>query len=307
MEKNKELLLIHADMQNVEGSKMKRINIMLTPQFYTLKREAVPVKYTYQARKIAPSMFDGLLDDSLNYQYYVEKGEKWLFIAYDVEKIKSFLKQKGFALENIVKIYFVDQALSLFTAPVLLGTEQALVNLNGTMTVVPQNILDTQSSPIEVDSQFLPKKGETLNLTNSVSIPNNETYILAAIFILFAAMYGVEGSRYSMQDTQTSKKVAELFEAYPSLSSTYARKSILDKYGHLDKKERQKREIVKQLSHIIFKGVTLHTLTITEHSVKAMFNCKDQNTMKKLISLVKNKKLSVKQGSNNQVFIEGNL
>jgi hypothetical protein len=307
MEKNKELLLIHTDMQNVEGTKTKRMNIMLTPQFYTLRREAVPVKYIYQAKKIAPSMFDGLLDDTLNYQYYVEKGERWLFIAYDIEKIKSFLVEKGIALENIVKIYFADQSLSHFVSPVLLGTEQALVNLNGIMTVVPQKILDTQSSPIEITSQFIPKKGETFNLASNVSMPNNETYILAAIFILFAAMYTVEGSRYDMQDNKESEKIAELFEAHPSLSSAYTRKNILEKYNRLDKKERQKRKIVKKLSHIIFKGVTLQTLTISDHSVQSTFKCKDQNIVNKLSSLASKEKLISQKGSNNLLSIEGKL
>ena len=60
MGSNKELLLVHASMEDV--SLAHSVNVMLTPQFYTLKKEELPVKYLYQAKRIAPSLFDGLLE-----------------------------------------------------------------------------------------------------------------------------------------------------------------------------------------------------------------------------------------------------
>jgi hypothetical protein len=59
MGNNKDLLLVHSAMERV--TLVESVNVMLTPQFYTLKKEALPVKYAYQAKKIAPSLFEGLL------------------------------------------------------------------------------------------------------------------------------------------------------------------------------------------------------------------------------------------------------
>ncbi len=75
MGSNKELLLVHAGMQRQFLS--HDVNVMLTPQYYTLKREELPVKYLYQAKKIAPSLFDGLLEEVGEYDYmvYKEKGK----------------------------------------------------------------------------------------------------------------------------------------------------------------------------------------------------------------------------------------
>ena len=66
MGSNKELLLVHASMEHV--SLTHSVNVMLTPQFYTLKKEALPVKYLYQAKRIAPSLFDGLLEEGRSYE-----------------------------------------------------------------------------------------------------------------------------------------------------------------------------------------------------------------------------------------------
>ena len=54
-----------------EHSLSHSVNIMLTPQFYTLKKEKLPVRYLYQAKKIAPSLFDGLVEDIQKYDYLV--------------------------------------------------------------------------------------------------------------------------------------------------------------------------------------------------------------------------------------------
>ena len=83
------------------------VNIMLTPQLYTLKRESLPVKYAYQAKRIAPSLFEGLLEEPSHYKYFVSKEkESWLFIAYDLEAIQTFLDEKGIALAFVSKMYF---------------------------------------------------------------------------------------------------------------------------------------------------------------------------------------------------------
>ncbi|MDQ7086270.1 MAG: hypothetical protein Q9M36_15810 [Sulfurovum sp.] len=53
MGNTKELLLIHQEMRSIRVLPSKGVNIMLTPQFYTLIREDLPVKYAYQAKRIA--------------------------------------------------------------------------------------------------------------------------------------------------------------------------------------------------------------------------------------------------------------
>ncbi|NOR55751.1 MAG: hypothetical protein GQ531_06035, partial [Sulfurovum sp.] len=101
----KALLLVYKDMP--EQTLDESVNIVLTPQFYTLKREVLPLQYAYQAKRIAPSLFEGLLEDASNYAYFVQKEkDAWLFIAYDLEKIQDFLVEKGFDLTLVSKMFF---------------------------------------------------------------------------------------------------------------------------------------------------------------------------------------------------------
>jgi len=310
MENTKELKLIYRDMKSISSIPANGVNIMLTPQFYTIKREELPVKYAYQAKRIAPSLFDGLLEDVQNHKYFVVKEENsWLFIAYDVEKIKTFLEQKGIEIAQVSKVYFAEQVVDLFTAPMLLGEKEALVNLNGTITVLPQVALNPDEKPIRINANFTPKQGVAFEGGGGKSfIATSEAYTLASIFLLFAVIYFVEASRYDGENEVQVQETQSLLENYPSLESSYARKSISDKYKMIDKKERKKRDTVKALSHMIFKGSTLTSLLIDDKKFQAQFACKDKSVAKKLQELAKKEKFNTSKVPNsNDVQIEGTL
>jgi len=309
MENTKELVLIYRDMNSISSMPANGVNIMLTPQFYTIKREALPVKYAYQARRIAPSLFDGLLEDVQNHKYFVVKEENsWLFIAYDVEKIKIFLEQKGIDISQVSKVYFSEQVVDLFSKPVLLGEKEALVNLNGTMTVLPQVALNTDEESMQISRKFTPKKGIAFEGGGKSFFTTNEAYTLASVFVLFAVIYFVEASRYGGENEAQMQETQVLLENHPSLQSSYARQSIFDKYRIIDEKERKKRDVIKALSHMIFKGSTLTYFLIDDKKFQAQFACKDKSVAKKLQELAKKEKFNIsKVPSSNDMKIEGNL
>jgi len=309
MENTKELILIYKDMNSVSSIPANGVNIMLTPQFYTIKREELPVKYAYQAKGVAPSLFDGLLEDVQNHKYFVIKEENsWLFIAYDVKKIKIFLEQKGIAIAQVSKVYFAEQVADLFTAPMLIGEKEALVNLNGTITVLPQVALNPDEKPIHINANFTPKKGIAFEGGGKSFLTTNESYTLASVFVLFAVIYFVEASRYGGENEAQVQETQELLENYPSLQSSYARQSISDKYRIIDEKERKKRDVIKALSHMIFKGSTLTSFLMDNKKFQAQFACKDKNVAKKLQELAKKEKFNInKVSDSNDMKIEGTL
>ena len=308
MGNNKELLLVHPSMKPV--SLTEAVNVMLPPQFYTLKKEALPLRYAYQAKKIAPSLFDGLLEAGSHYEYMVWKeDEAWVFLGYNIEKITAFLESKGFTLEHVSKLFFAQQSVDLFDKPLWMGEHEALVALDHTVVVIPRGALTEENgSSLVFNNSFTPKKGIVLSGAYGSVLSLKQASMLAAIFILFALMFFVEGSRYSDDSEAGEAKMQELLSANPSLQSKYTRDSILSKYKMIDKAERKKREIVKMVSGMIFKGVTLSSLEIDVKSYKVHFTCKDAHVAQRLNLLAtKNKlKTSAISGSHD-LKIEGTL
>ena len=92
------------------------------------------------------------------------------------------------------------------------------------------------------------------------------------------------------------------------MESSYTRKSIAAKYKAIDTKERKKRDIVKSLSDMIFKGSKLRSLSMDNKRFKAEFSCKDADVSKKLNELAKKEKFNTSKIANsNNLKIEGTL
>jgi len=310
MGKDRELILVYSSMDSVRD--MRDINVMVTPQFYTLKKEALPVKYAYQAKRVAPAIFDGLLEDSSEYEYMVFKDgddDEWTLIAYNLNKIRSFLLSKGFVIDTISKLFFAQQVVDMFDRPVAIGDSEALVSLEGSVVVVPSVALSEDEKPSKIfDDSFTPKRGVGIkNASANSIISTKQSIIFSVIFIAFAIMFFVEGARYG-SSSQAELKIAELYEAYPSLESSYTRDSIIKKYKSIDKIERRKRDIIKKISIMIFDGVSLASLNINLNGFKANIICKDAKVSKRV------KALSLKEGfktiqiaNSNDMLIEGSL
>ncbi len=311
MEKTKELLLVHTSMERV--TLLESVNVMLTPQFYTLKKEALPVKYAYQAKKIAPSLFEGLLEKGVLYEYMVYKeGDTWAFIAFDTEKITTFLESKGVSAGKVAKLFFAQQAVDAFTAPMALGDKEALVVIDETVVVVPRSALSEEEAPtLEFGDHFTPKGGFRLKskeLSHASLITEKQAWALAAVFVLFAGTFLVESSRYGGDAKESEAELETLYEAYPALQSSYARQGIVDKYRTIDTVERKKRDVIKAFSGMIFKGVTLTALHVDEKSFKAQFACADAGVAKRVKDLAKKAQYNTAEvKGSSDLSIEGTL
>jgi len=302
------MLLVYRGMKNVSLGEEK-VNIMLTPQFYTLKREELPVKYSYQAKKIAPSLFEGLLEEAGSYEYFVFKDNgQWVFIAYDPEKIRKFLESKGIFHNNLSKTFFVQQIENIFEKPVILTDKEVLISIDGNVVFLPKEILGKESTASAFDSSIVPKKGVLLSHKNSGFISNKETIVLTWIFIMFAGVFFVEGRHYNLSFDVQQKEMHELLEAYPALQSKVQRESIAFKYRTIDTKERKKRETIKTLASMIFKGVALTSYHMNEKSFKAIFSCANVKTAQKIESMAKRSNFTISRDKGSSIVtIEGKV
>ena len=278
------------------------INIMLPPQFYTLKKETLPIKYAFQAKKIAPSLFDGLLEQSATYDYMVYKEEdKWVFIAYDMEEIARFLQSKGIQAEKVSKLFFAQQALHSFETPVSLGEKDALVAMQDVVVNIPKMALQEGASVHEVDESFTPKSGLTLNTSFHSFLSTKQAIALMTLFSIFALVFFVEGWKAGDSSSKIKAEINKLLEENPSLQSQYTRKSIAEKYKGIDSRERRKRDVIKTLAGMLFKGVKVDTFKMDEKTFMIRYHCSDAKVTKHL------REIATKLGFSSVKTLTGNI
>ena len=304
---NKPLVLVHKTMSSVKGN--EAFDIMLSPQFYTMKKEDLSLRYSYQAKKLAPSVLEDLLSPDKYFMYYAFKeGDSWVFIAYDPEEISRFLKSRGAAVESISKLYFAQQVVEKFTTPVLLNKDEVISNIQHIATVTPKVLLSERVQCQGFSDAFRPSSGVSFVAGSKSIIEKKDALIISAIFLLFGLMYVAEGIRYQKVIGAMEEKVVDLFKEYPSLKNQYSRENIAQKYQKIDKEERHKREILKELSRLVLPGVEVENLSMNGKHFSFLLKYPNKKTADSIESRAKGKhyKLS-KSDDKKQIRVEGKI
>jgi hypothetical protein len=262
-------------------------DIILTPQFYTMKREALPMKYAYQAKRIAPSLFEGLVENLHQHDYFVYKeDEDWIFIAYNKSEISSFLASKGIQPEQVGKVFFAQQLASQLHVPLVLNDESALVLLDGKVVIVPRIALP-ESETVSIDMLKAPRKGIGIESDTASLLNQKQAIVISGMLILWAGVWFAEGWRYTKSNTILKEKLYTLYKNYPSLQNTYTRDSITQKYKTIDQQERKKRNVIGKMAGMIFKGVILKSFQMDKKHFTAVLDTKDLKTAKRLKGLIR--------------------
>jgi len=294
-------LLVHKEMHSINTT--DNVDIILTPQFYIFLTEELGVKFGYQAKQIAPSLFDDYLDIEKEYQFHVYKHkEKWYFFAYSIEEIISFLESKELKANQINKIFFAQELSPHLESAMDLGST-AIQSLDEIVTLLPKRLIhpEYEYADLDIDALSL-KNGIALGSSYDSLIPLKETIIISFLFVILGVIFFVESDRYKKSIENIINKEEKLLEKSSKLSSSLVRKSILEKYIPIDRKERIKRDSIKEISKLLFSGSILKELTITNDKILATIKAKNSNIVKQIEQRSKNFK--TKKEKNNIIKME---
>ncbi len=292
------MILFYRDLAELPD--IPRYDIMLSPQFYVIKHEDIPVKYSMQAKKLAPSILDELSGDETMTHEVFQDGDKWVFIAYDLKKLTEALEAKGGSIDRVGRIYFAEQAKEKFDIPVKLNDREVLAVVNDTVTVVPTHLLENSDNLAEFDASFRPDKSFRVQRGYSSYISPKQAMIAAAILGVLGVAYFAEGYRYQNAVTQAEGKLDQLLADNPSLSGAYARESIYKKFMDIDTQQRNIRDRIKSISRMISSKTKINSLYMDKKGYKVIMDAPtDPKSIKSLRTIAKSgglENLDIKAG-----------
>lgn len=204
-----------------------KINIILTPSYYWVKRAYLEVNFTSSALKYAPSVFEGMLPEG-DYDYYaVKTTTEYIFFAYEPDLIISSLHDKGIQSTQIAGIYFAQNEMLNITNPIQCNEEDAIVVHNDTVLQVPKYLVNesTLKRNIEEIKELSKHKIilQSTSTSNSVKKLAPLLSILAVLVLLYATQLFFT---YAQQEKLQAN--ASVFEAY-GLPSTFVQNSSIEK------------------------------------------------------------------------------
>jgi len=304
---NNRLILLYKGME--KPPKAKKYDIMLSPQFYIIKKEQLPIKYNFQAKKIAPSILDEFLDDISEYEIITQKeGNLWSFIAYKPKEVETFLKQFNITPDKIGNLYFSDQIVKeLKKVPINLD-QKALSAIDGYATIIPKTMLTTNQ--IRPFSQNLrPKKAFLFKSSSKLKNSNFEiskgAIALSVILALLGLAFFAEALTYQKALKLKQDKIDAIYAQNPSLASDLTREAIKKKYENKEKRQRAIREAIKAFSALSSKKSVLQKLELQKDKIVASFKV-DPKEVRHFKSIAITNRLNIKQNGN-LIFVEEKL
>ncbi len=285
---NKRDLILLSNSATTLRFEGESVDIMLSPSLYTLKREALEIGYHYQAKKLAPSVLDELLDAG-EYQYIVFKDEQgWVFVAYQTHKIVEVLHKCGIDPMRVENLYVAQQSATMFANPIELDTTTALGLIDDVVTVMPKALFGERRF-LRFDESFRPSSGGvSFGIDGGRAIAKRDAVLLASLFAILGTIFWIEGFGYASIKSKQGQSVEALLEDYPALQSKYSRDSIAKKYSSRDSSERKKREFLKEIDSVVRYGGVVESIEIAPVTMKAKLkvpNTSSYNMLNKSIKI----------------------
>jgi len=127
----------HANVLPLSITNKQKINIILSPSHYWVKKISLPVKYAREAKKLLPSLFEDILPDG-NYSYSVYKNDDdFLIFAYEDKAILDLIAKKNIPSSKIANIYFAQSELDNIKGAMKVNDTQSIYVKDGIVVLLP--------------------------------------------------------------------------------------------------------------------------------------------------------------------------
>jgi len=122
----------------------EKSDIVLSPEFYWVKKVTLNLKFSFEVKKMAPSIFDGVLPNGkFEYKVYKLSPIEYVLIAYDIQKILRDLESLDIDTSLIDKIYTAQNECLENDTTLRVDENFGIVSNDGVILFVPQKFLDT--------------------------------------------------------------------------------------------------------------------------------------------------------------------
>ena len=276
--------LVFVDTQSVDVHSEEKLDIILSPRYYWVKRQVLPVKYLRDVKKLLPSLFEDTLEEGkYSYSAYKE-GEEYLLFAYKDKEILDQLSACGIEAHHINKIYFAQSEFDTIETPVSFDDEVLFVK-DGVVVQLPR-VLVEESNDVNLESHEL--SNHTINLARYSHIADDTSMRKFMIFMgvliaLFASEWIIVESKLANIETLQEG----VFEKEGLRASTIQNRAILTRLDKRYTRQKAIRELSGMFLDIKLQGKErLIRLELVKNKIVAEFTVPDEKRVSVLSALV---------------------
>lgn len=169
-----------------------KINVILSPSFYWVKKESLPVKSAYKAKKFLPSLFESILPEG-NYSYHaIKKDDGFEVFAYDDAAIISYFEQNGIKTSQIEGVYFAQIQIPPQEEPFLINDQVSMVCNDGIWSIIPSKYVKNANEISKVLQNVTLKEKISIDLFKNFVLPQEQLNKIIASFVVLILIFAAE-------------------------------------------------------------------------------------------------------------------
>jgi len=248
----------------------EKVNIILSPSLYWVKKLSLPVKYARDAKKLLPSIFEDTLPEG-NYSYSVYKQDDNFFaFAYDDKVIIDTLNKKGLTVSNIASVYFAQSELFFLKDTFKINDIQSIYVKDGIVILLPSGWVK-ESGKLDLDELKLSKNSITLTQFGHI-VDKSSFYKISAVLIALILLVSTELFITRTKVNELIKLKEELFTKSKLQATMFQNEAELKQYKKIDLRQNKIRDCVTLLLSLRLKSSeSLVTMKLKEKSFVADF------------------------------------
>ena len=214
--------------------------LILSPAYYWFHQEKLDISLS-QAKKIAPSIFEGTIPEG-DYSYFVEKvGDTYWFFAYKDEEILQKLSSLSIKPSQIAKVYPAQIALFGIDTPIKVGNKVA-INDNGTIILLPAHLTNIKAKDIKEITINPAVKALPLKAYGSSILSEDLIYKLAILTFIAILIYAVQVFLQKKDLAALQAKELFLMQKYDLPPTSLQIRSIVSKLHKIQKEQLNLRD-----------------------------------------------------------------
>ena len=231
---------VDVDGPSYEGS--AKVNVILSPSMYWVKRVELPVKYLRDVRSLIPSLFEEHLPEG-KYSYYTYKdGDSFLIFAYNDKEVLDLIAEKGISAANMRNVYLAQSELSALDAPKQITENSILSVENGVVVKLPA-VMAPDAEMLELEDHNYSK--HTIHLTRFNQIADKKSQmVFGAILLILILMFSVEWLITSSKVSSIMKKQESVFSEHHLQSTFFQNEAIYSKLNNTFDRQTRIRDIM---------------------------------------------------------------
>jgi len=249
----------------------EKVNVILSPALYWVKKLTLPMKYVRDVKKLLPSIFEDVLPEG-HYSYSVYKsGEDFFVFAYEDKRILDTLTQKGIITSNIANVYFAQSEFEHRDEAIEINDVESMYFKDEILILMPSAFV-THSKPL--DMQEISHSQHTIALAQFGHIVDNKSLIkIAAVFVALIVILATEWFVISQKIAAVEELKEALFAKEGAKSTMFENNAILKKQKEIYEKQTKLREsIAVMLASKLLKDETLKELKYKNKTFVAEFS-----------------------------------